>query len=138
MNTNSVRRLFSGVLALALFAFALGASAATTVHEATVYARGIGEPETVADAFSMASTAGEFTLLVQNRDSVTGAAPVTSALVSLNGQPVGQPKDIYKYVVALEHPVALQPANTLAGELCGGPGTFLTLRTVSEDVNTPP
>ena len=108
------------------------ASAGEVVFGPVTLMRARGAPATDTLSFSLADTTGPFLLQLTNGDP-DGSRRVSSAVVTLNGQPVFRPRDFHQQVAGLERQIVLQPTNTLTVELRSAPGARVTVQIVRLD-----
>jgi hypothetical protein len=107
-----------------------GASAAEIiVFGPTQYVRTTGAPNVFDDVFP--GIVGDGRLLVQNGD-LSGKHRVSSAAVSINGQPVIGTEEFNQGVESIERAISLLETNTLEVALTSKPGSYLTI-TIFQD-----
>lgn len=94
----------------------------------TVFAalRGTGTPAPLTETFSVTDPSVPRVLVLVNGD-VDGKHRVSSAVVTVNGQPIVSERDLNAGVARLEIPIAVKADNTIAAELRGAPDGEITI-----------
>lgn len=90
--------------------------------------RETGKPVPVITNFSVPQTSGVYELRIQNGNPIA----VTSAVITLNSEPVAGPKDFNKQVETINVPVQLLADNILSVELRGKPGSGLAISIIEQ------
>src|SRR5262245_52984599 len=109
-----------------------------TVFGPKDYIRRRGTPITVTDTFHVTASTTTATLRVTNRGLQGQYAPVSSAVITLNGTVVVAPDAFNPQVTVLEKPVPLRSQNILRVEVQSEPGSGFTLQILGLRANTPP
>jgi hypothetical protein len=100
------------------------------------YTRDKGKPQVISDTFSVSQGIGDFHLLIKNGEN--GNNRVSSAIVRINGFQILGPSDFSQQVDSIDKPINLTGTNELKVELRSTPGSFITLKIVGNQQNSPP
>ncbi|MBN2568168.1 MAG: hypothetical protein JXB42_01935 [Deltaproteobacteria bacterium] len=109
----------------------------TTLFGPKQYLRTKGKPNAYTDTFAATCALPSTGMLTIFNGDEDGGNRINSALISVNGERIFQPRDFNQQFYCLEAPINLVEDNVLEVELRGKPGSYLIL-SITRELPDPP